>query len=68
MSEDQIRKAIFHWFFNMRNEEGKLIFALIHQGVMLVSLYTNDLFWKQTLHLEKFQDGALVPHGCLQMQ
>lgn len=47
VKKHQIRKAIYNWFFYLKGtRQGKLVFALVHQGIMPVSLCANDLFWK----------------------
>lgn len=47
VKKNQITKAIYNWFFYLKGtREGELVFALVHQGIMAVSLCANDLFWK----------------------
>lgn len=58
--KNQTRKAIFHWFFNLKGTgKGKLVFALLHQSVMPVSLYANDLFWKADFTLREIPEWSI---------
>lgn len=65
VSRNKIRRAIYNWFFYLkRTRKRELVFAVLSQGVRLVSLCTNDLFWKEDFSLREILGWM----GCVQME